>query len=125
MQAAVKTPHTEIRITGKIPQRLIDVLREEFGPALHLEPDDDEPVDVFATDWFQETRARMTPGNILRIYRENHRMTQTTLGEKLGRLPKQHISNMERGQRPISLATAKKLAAIFNVPVTRFFVIKG
>jgi len=40
--------------------------------------------------------------------------------EKPGKIPKQHVSNMENGSRPISKVTAKKLAKIFNVSVERF-----
>jgi DNA-binding XRE family transcriptional regulator len=56
----------------------------------------------------------------MKLYRELHKMTQAELGEKLGGLPRQHISNMERGMRAISLATAKKLSAFFKVSVERF-----
>jgi transcriptional regulator with XRE-family HTH domain len=47
-------------------------------------------------------------------------LTQAQLGEKLGKIPRQIVSNMERGKRAISLTTAKKLAVIFNVPASRF-----
>jgi transcriptional regulator with XRE-family HTH domain len=47
-------------------------------------------------------------------------MTQAELGKKLGDLPRQHISNMERGSRGISKEIAKKLSHIFNVPIDRF-----
>ena len=56
----------------------------------------------------------------MRIYRENQQLTQTQLGKKLGNVPRQIISNMERGKRSISMATAKNLSVIFNVPVSRF-----
>ena len=46
-------------------------------------------------------------------------MTQTRLGELLGGIPRQHISNMENRKRPISLNTAKKLAKLFNIPIER------
>ncbi|MFQ5640366.1 MAG: helix-turn-helix transcriptional regulator [bacterium] len=46
-------------------------------------------------------------------------LTQRELGEMLGRIPRQHISNMERGIRSISLRTARKLSEIFNVSVDR------
>ena len=52
--------------------------------------------------------------------RKNHNLIQAQLGEKPGKVPRRIISNMERGNRTISLATAKKLAAIPNVPVSRF-----
>jgi len=48
-------------------------------------------------------------------------MTQAQLGEKLGNIPRQIVSNMERGERSISLATVKRHSTIFNVPASRFF----
>jgi len=56
----------------------------------------------------------------MRIYRENAGMTQAELGKQLGDMPRQIVSNMERGKRSISLATAKTLSAIFKVPASRF-----
>ncbi len=81
---------------------------------------DDEYVEVTETDWYREIKAKTTPGDAMRIYLENFGMTQAQLGEKLGNVPRQLVSNMERGKRSISLTTAKKLAAIFNVPASRF-----
>jgi DNA-binding XRE family transcriptional regulator len=62
---------------------------------------DEELVDVFQTDWYRRTKARLTPGKNLRIYRQNSKMTQAQLG-KLIALPKQYVSNMENDIRPIS-----------------------
>ena len=120
MQAHVKTPHTNIHLQGDIPVRVLEVLRSEYGGKLKIYEDDDELLDITETDWYKETKAKSTPGEALRIYRENHNLTQTQLGEKLGNTPRQIISNMERGKRAISLAMAKKLAQIFNTPAERF-----
>ena len=79
-----------------------------------------ESVNVFETDWYWEIKSRMTPGDNLRIYRENRGLTQAKLGEMLGNVPRQHISNMERGARSISLKTARKLAALFKVSPEKF-----
>ena len=38
---------------------------------------------------------------------------QARLGEMLGGIPRQHVSNMKRGIRPVSMKTARKLAKIF------------
>ena len=119
MQAAVKTPHTEIRIKGDIPQKILNMLRAEYGSNLHITYDE-QPENIFETDWYASVASGMTPGATIRIYRENAKMTQTVLGDKMGGLPRQHISNMERGIRPISVSNAKKLARIFNVPAERF-----
>ncbi len=121
MQAVVKTPYIEINIKGDIPPRILSVLEEEYGGSLHLSEDgDDETVDVFETDWYQEVKSKMTPGDNLRIYRQNHGLTQANLGELLGGIPRQHISNMERGSRSISLKIARRLAKIFDVSPGKF-----
>jgi DNA-binding XRE family transcriptional regulator len=120
MQALVKTPRTDIRIQGEIPPRLLDVLRSEYGSRLKLSEDDDECVEVTETEWYKEIKAAASAGDVMRIYRENQKMTQAQLGERLGGLPRQTVSNMECGKRAVSIATAKKLAAIFNVPASRF-----
>ncbi len=121
MQAVVKTPRIELQIKGDISRRLISVLEEEFGADLRLEEDEDNGfVDVFATDWYTQIKARILPGDNLKIYRENHGWTQTQLGELLEGVPRQHISNMERGMRPISKKMAQKLSRIFKVSPGKF-----
>ena len=120
MQALVKTSRTDIRMQGDIPARILDVLRSEYGGQLKIYKGDDEYVEVTETDWYGEIKTQTTPGDAMRIYRENFGMTQAQLGEKLGNVPRQIVSNMEHGKRSISLTTAKKLAAIFNVSASRF-----
>ena len=121
MQAVVKTPRIELQIQGDIPPKLISVLKEEFGDDLRLEEEQgDEIANVFETEWYRQIKSSMTPGDNLKIYRDNRGWTQAQLGEKLGGLPRQHISNMERGLRPISKNIAKRLALIFAVPPSKF-----
>jgi DNA-binding XRE family transcriptional regulator len=123
MLAVVKTPHIKIHIQGRIPARLMNALKKEYGKGVKLvdeAEDDDELVDVFQTDWYRRTKARLTPGKSLRIYRQNAKMTQDELGKRLGGLPKQFVSNMENGIRPISKNMALKLASIFKTSVARF-----
>ena len=85
-----------------------------------LEDNDEETANIFETGWYRDIKSRMTPGDNLRIYRENRGLTQAKLGEMLGDVPRQHISNMERGVRSISLKTARKLAALFKVSPEKF-----
>ena len=85
-----------------------------------LEDNDEEAVNIFETGWYRDIKSKMTPGDNLRIYRENRGLTQAKLGEMLGDVPRQHISNMERGVRSISLKTARKLAALFKVSPEKF-----
>ena len=121
MQAAVKTPLTEIHMRGEIPPRIIEALRAEYGPALSVISDDDEElIDAVETDWYRSVKATMTPGDSLRVHRETRQLTQTELGKRLGGIPRQQISNMENGRRPISVPMAKRLAAVFDVPAGRF-----
>ena len=121
MQAVVKTPRIEINIKGEIPEKLMSVLEEEYGEHIQLlDESDEETVSVFETDWYRDIKSRMTPGDNLRIYRENHDLTQAKLGEMLGGVPRQHVSNMERGVRSISLKTARKLAKLFRVSPEKF-----
>ena len=121
MQAHVKMPHIDISIRGEISPRVLTVLRREYGQQLVIDEDaDNDLAEVADSDWYKETKAKSTSGDALRIYRENHNLTQKQLGEKLGNVQRQIVSNMERGKRTISLATARKLAVIFNVPADRF-----
>ena len=121
MQAVVKTPHIDIKIKGKIPKKVLSFLKEEYGKKVVIINDnDDEYFDVFKTDWYKKIKDNITPGDNMRIYRENHRLTQEKLGELLGGIPRQHISNMERGIRSISKNNAKNLSRIFKVSVEKF-----
>lgn len=121
MQAVVKTHRIDINIKGEIPHKILSVLKEEYGEAVKLyNESDEEKVNIFETDWYNRTNANIQPGENLKIYREMHGVTQEKLGETLGNVPRQHVSNMERGVRKISLRTAQKLAQLFKVPVEKF-----
>jgi DNA-binding XRE family transcriptional regulator len=122
MQVVVKTPHIEIGVRDAvIPPRLMDVLKEEYGPELSLvENDGDDLVDSFETQWYKGGKEKMTPGKYLRIYRENKGLTQLQLGDLLGGIPRQHISNMERGHRSISLKMARKRSLLLGAQIERF-----
>jgi DNA-binding XRE family transcriptional regulator len=99
----------------------MDVLKEEYGSALSLVEDDGENrVDAFETKWYKGVKEKMTPRSYLRIYRENKGLTQLQLGEALGGIPRQHISNMEHGRRSISLKMARKLSSLLCAPIEKF-----
>jgi len=118
----VKRPHIEIIIRGSvIPPELMDVLKKEYGKDLNLIADDgEELVNVFDSAWYKNTKEKMTPGRYLRIYRENKGLTQIQLGEALGGIPRQHISNMENGRRAISIKMARNLSSLLGTPLERF-----
>ena len=77
-------------------------------------------VNIFDTEWYKEINASTSPGEVLKIYRENAGLTQEELGQKIGKFSRQKISDMERGKRNISKDAAKKLSRLFKVPLDRF-----
>ncbi len=85
-----------------------------------IENEDDELVEITRSDWYRDIRSQITPGENLRIYRKMHGLTQEALGNRLGNLTRQNISNMERGSRAISKRVAKKLAEQFDVSLEKF-----
>ena len=112
---------SEIEIKGTISKKLLDVLREEYGSAVQLIPDEEEEkMDVFGTEWYKGMQEKLTPGKNLRIYRQTRSITQKELGDLLGGIPRQHISNMERGIRAISKKVALKLSEVFDTSVEKF-----
>lgn len=119
MQAVVKTPR--IKIEGrKIPEELIDFLRKKYGMVNVIVKEEEEMVEVTSSRWYKNIRKKISPGENIRIYREIHGWTQDELGTKLGNIPRQNISNMEKGRRPVSKEVAKKLAALFEVRIDKF-----
>ena len=124
MLAVVKKPHTNkpaLTIKGQIPVWMISRLKKEYKDRLVIKDDENEELtNIFETNWFASIESQMTPGENLKIYRENAGLSQTELGRKLGNVPRQNISLMEKGKRGISKATAKKLSSVLKAPVSRF-----
>ena len=119
MQVHVKTLHTKIDMAGDIPDEIISVIKKVYGNKATIS-ENCEYVDIEDTEWFKKMEEIMNPGKYMSIYRKLHKMTQAKLGEKLGGVSKQNISHMEKGIHPISKKTAKQLAEMFDVPVSRF-----
>jgi DNA-binding XRE family transcriptional regulator len=126
MQAVVKTPHIKINVQGDIiPAKLIFLLKEEYGNKVKfVEEENDKLVNAVNTQWYKNIKAATMPGDYLRIYRERKGITQTKLGEMAGGIPRQHISNMENGRRPISLKVARTFADVLDVPFEIFLARK-
>ena len=121
MLVVVETPLTRIHMRGQIPKQVVTLLRKQYGNMMRVTADEgDELVDVFQTGWYKRVKRGLTPGKNLRLYRQNMGLTQEQLGAKLGKLPKQYITNMENGVRPISKQTALRLARLFGVSVAKF-----
>jgi DNA-binding XRE family transcriptional regulator len=124
MLAVVKKHRTNRRlfeIKGEIPKNVIEYFQQKYGSSFEIiEEKKDELIDIFETDWFKRLNQSTTPGESLKIYRQNRGFTQEELGRKLGNFTRQHISDMENMRRSISKDVAKRLSKLFNVPVERF-----
>lgn len=126
MLVVVKKPRIKFNIsidgdvTLAILNKIEDMVKKEFGN-IEIKYDENEQLtDPFNSEWYKKTKKSMTPGDYIKIYRENRSWTQGKLGNKLGGLSRQYISDLENGRRGISKDIAKKLAALFEVPVQRF-----
>ncbi len=118
MLVHVKTPHTKIEIEGEVSEKLLEVIKNEYGEIVDIS--NDEYVDPFKTDWYKNTKEKITLGDRLRIDRENKGFTQQFLGIKLGKFSRHYISDLENGRKNISIQVARKLSVIFNKPVDRY-----
>lgn len=122
MLAVVKKHHTDhplFEIKGEIPLDVIEYLKSKFPEDIQI-IDEEDTINIFNSEWFVEIEASTTPGEVVKIYRENNNLTQKQLGEKLGKFTRQNISDIEHGLRGISKEVALKLSSIFNVGVERF-----
>jgi DNA-binding XRE family transcriptional regulator len=76
--------------------------------------DDDELVSFDEMkDFMDDLLGERTVGDAIRTYRDRENITQQELALKSG-IKRQHISEIERGERSVGVATAKKLASALN-----------
>lgn len=128
MLAVVKKPRTNkptLEIRGQIPDWILSRLKREYKDNLVIKDEtsdskNEEYVNAFETDWFKSINNQMTPGENLKIYRVNAGLSQIELGRKLGNVPRQNISLMEKNKRGISKEMAKKISEVLNAPISRF-----
>ena len=123
MLAVVKNHHTKrklFEVKGNIPSDVIKYLKSKYGKNVELLKEEEESVNIFDTKWYKNIRSSITPGESLKVYRENIGISQSELGKRLGKFTRQKISDMETGKRGISKEVAKKLSNLFKVPIDRF-----
>ena len=124
MLVVAKKPHTKIpvfEIRGEIPAELLDYIKEKMEFTVDIDDDDgDEYVNITETNWYEDRKANRTPGQAIRVYRDNFGDSQAKLGEMLGGLSRQKVSDMENNRRGISKEIAKKLSTIFKISVDHF-----
>ena len=123
MLAVVRKPRTNttlFKVKGDMPHGVLEYLEREFGQNVEVVENDEEILNIFDTDWYKDVSEAITPGDTLKIYRENFGLTQADLGRKLGKFTRQKISDMERNKRSLCKDVAKKLSQLFAVPIERF-----
>jgi len=105
----------------QIPDSLLKAVRDVVSDeALEIIDGDDEYVNWFDSDLQREIEAQTTPGDVVRIYRENRGWTQKELGEKIGGASRQYVSDIEKNRRRLTAETAVKLSRVFGIRVDRF-----
>ena len=107
-------------IKGEIPSQVLVYLQQQFGANLNLVEDEEETVNIFDTAWYKQVSSALTPGDAMKIYRENHGLTKLELADKLGNMKSEEIADIESNKREINLELAEKLSELFNVPIERF-----
>ncbi len=96
-------------------------LQQEFGQNVKIvEDDEEELVNIFETNWYKQISATITPGDAIRVYRENFGLSPMELSQKLGNLTEDFVVEMECGKREISQEVAEKLGQFFEISVERF-----
>lgn len=116
MSVLVKMPHMEVEIRGEEYQKVIDVLKSTFED---VEVENEETVVITETDWYKDMKTSWTPAKELRANRNKFQLTQSALGEKIGK-KKQYISDIETGRKNISISIAKELGKVFNKDYRNF-----
>ena len=116
MLAVVKTPRTNLRISGFIPMPVLRILQDEFGGKLTVTPDKAETglESVFDSAEYKAFKSRVTPADYIRTYRENAGMAQADLAKKLN-VSRSYICDVEHNRRTISKEFAKKVSQIFKI----------
>ncbi|MDR1812884.1 MAG: helix-turn-helix domain-containing protein [Candidatus Fibromonas sp.] len=113
MLAVVNRPRIEIR-AKRIPVKQMNFIRLEYpNVVVKKDNEDSDEVDFTELEWFKETWASMTPGENLKLLREEQRISKKELSEKCG-ISLVRISDYESGRVKISQSIAKKLAKVLG-----------
>jgi DNA-binding XRE family transcriptional regulator len=114
MLVVEKKRHIKVVINGTGTAAVIRILKEKL-PAIEVQ---DEYVIIEDTAFWEKIKKYRTPGNALRVYRDNAGLTLAQLAEKTG-IAKSHLSAMEHGKRSIGLISAKRIGKALNCDYRR------
>ena len=115
MLAVAKKPHIEVR-AKKIPQSLIDFLKENFG-GVEIEKDSYTPEEI---PELTEVRENTSPAEAIFINRDMRGWTQSDLAQKLD-VSVQVVCDLEHARRAVSRKMAVKLGNAFGTDPAEFF----
>jgi len=73
-------------IKGDIPIHVLGYFQQQFEQGVEIVEDNEELVNIFETNWYKQISATITPGDAMKVYRENHGLSPTELGQKWGNL---------------------------------------
>ncbi len=106
MSELMKKPRTDgyVDFTCRVPASMAPAVQKAFEGVLALVREQERTYTV------EEVFPGYAPGHALRGARQMHDLTQRELAERIG-VAATHISEMERGKRPIGKSMAKRLAA--------------
>ncbi|MDO6383404.1 helix-turn-helix transcriptional regulator [Leptospira santarosai] len=85
-----------------------------------LETKIEESIPWRDTEFFKENKEFLQPGSKMKYYRKKAGLSLSELGKRLGGIPRQNLSAMELGRRPIPKDLAKQLSKMFKKPVEIF-----
>jgi DNA-binding XRE family transcriptional regulator len=107
-------------IKGDIPSQVLGYLQQQFGSSVEIVEEEEEFINLFETNWYKQISATITPGDAMKVYRENYGLSLAELGQKLGNLTEENIAEMECSKCEINPEVAKKLGQLFEVSIERF-----
>ncbi len=121
LHARVRTRDVYLEMWGQIPSTVLAALREEFGRRLIVRcPSLETFRDILNAACWKVAPVVRPPAAYVRFFRQERGLSQARLGRLLGNVPRQNISGMERGTRPIGKDMALRLARVFEVSPDRF-----
>ncbi len=113
MLVVEKARHIRAEIYGEGVSTVQSILRSALPDAEFIEDDEDTAV-WSETDIAKKIKASMTPGRLLRAYRERAGISIVQLAQQVGtKYP--NISAMENDNRTIGLNIARKLGRALNM----------
>jgi len=91
----------------------MNFIRLEYPNVIVKKDDISDDVDFTESDWFKEIKTSMTPGENLKLLREERLLSKKELSDRCG-ISVSRIASYELGRVKISRSAAKKLAEILD-----------